>query len=62
MKVYYVTNEQRMGKKQVVSKVVGFVSIFGWESQKTAIEKASAKYPHMSNWSVHEAPKRKYGR
>lgn len=53
-RIYYVTESFRC-KKRVTSKVVGFVSVFGWES---AEDKAARKYPHNQNISLHEKPRR----
>jgi hypothetical protein len=53
MKIYIVTTARRLSKQHSESRVVGFVSCFGWESQRKALEKAAYKYPGMGNWSVH---------
>lgn len=54
-KIYYVTEQRRLNKKRVESKVVGFVSVFGWES---AEDKAAKKYPHNQDITLHEKPRR----
>lgn len=54
-RIFYVTTVNQFSKKQQRSSVVGFISLFGWESDKRAIEKAVAKYPNQDNWSVHES-------
>lgn len=55
MKIYFVTTTTRVNKKQIRSRIVGFVSTFGWES---AEDKAAKKYPGMDNYQVHENVKR----
>lgn len=54
MKTFIVTQSQQVNKRQIRSKVVGFVSVFGWES---AEDKAAKKYAGLDNIQVHEAPR-----
>lgn len=54
-KLFIVTQEQQVNKKTRKSKVIGFISVFGWES---AEQKAAAKYP-WGGVSIHEAPTHK---
>lgn len=51
MKLYLVTQQQKVNKKTRVSKVVGFISVFGWES---AGDKAARKYPELEDIQLHE--------
>lgn len=53
-KLFYVTTANRQGK-HTTSRVVGFVSTFGWESAET---KAKRKYPNLDQFSLHERPRR----
>lgn len=55
MKLYTVTQTQQVNKKHTRSKVVGFISVFGWES---AEEKAARKYAGLENLQIHENPRR----
>lgn len=50
-KIFFVTKATFVNKRTVKSKVVGFVSTFGWESAEA---KAKAKYPGLSNFQLHE--------
>ncbi len=55
-KLYWVTERVKLNKKQEKSRVVGFVSVFGWES---AEKKAQAKFPGFDISGVHEAQRRR---
>lgn len=57
-KLYFVTREITVNKGNVKSKVMGFVSVFGWEKPEV---KAAAKYPGFNNIKVHESLARKKG-
>lgn len=59
IKLFYVTQATRVSKKRVSSRVVGFVSTFGWEKPE---DKAAKKYPQLENFDVHEVPKKFSGR
>lgn len=53
VKLFYVTSERKLNKRTSESRVVGFVSVFGWESAK---KKAEAKYPGFAISGLHERP------
>lgn len=46
-KLFIVTKEVKPKK----SKVMGFVTVFGWESPQ---KKAEAKYPELGEIQIHE--------
>lgn len=58
IKLFLVTNRQVASKKQTRSRAVGFVSIFGWESERHAEKKAQEKYPGFPGvLEIHEKPR-----
>lgn len=55
MKTFLVTQAIPLSKKTSKSKVVGFITTFGWEKPE---EKAGKKYPHLDRFQVHEVTKK----
>jgi hypothetical protein len=55
VKIYYVTTTREVNKKRRESRIIGFVSVFGWES---AEKKAHCKYPTYEITGLHEKPAR----
>lgn len=57
-KLFWVTSAHKLNKKQQLSRVIGFVTVFGWESAEV---KATRKYPGHDNYGVHLAPLHRRG-
>lgn len=51
-KVFLVSTNRKVSRNYIESKIVGFVTVFGWEKP---VVKAAAKYPGLGNIQVHES-------